>query len=144
MKPWLNRYTAFLGVCASIASVYGVLFALGITCPIKHLTGISCPGCGMSRAVWALLRLDFAAAAYYHPLCFALPLVAAGLICSYIRKHLHLFQILLWGFVCAMIVVYLWRLLFTESPIVVAAPQDGWIFRTAREGIRTILPHGFE
>ena len=139
MKSRLNRYTAFLGVCAVIVSVYGVLFALGITCPIKYLLGISCPGCGMSRAVWALLRLDFAAAAYYHPLCFALPFVAAGLIYTYIRKQTRLFQILLWGFVGVMIVVYLGRLFFTESRVVVAVPQDGWIFRTARKVIHAIL-----
>ena len=40
----------------------------GIGCPIRWFTGISCPGCGMSRAFISLLRLDFAAAFRYHPM----------------------------------------------------------------------------
>lgn len=30
-----------------------------ITCPLKSLTGIDCPGCGMQRSFIALLRGDF-------------------------------------------------------------------------------------
>ena len=144
MKLWLSQHKAIFAICAAVVFVYGVLFALGITCPIKYLTGFSCPGCGMSRASWAMLRLDFSAAAYYHPLCFALPPVALGLIYTYAHKHTRMFQILLWGFVGAMIVVYLWRLFFTESTVVVAVPQDGWIFRSVREVIRAILVPCFE
>ena len=33
----------------------------GIPCPIHALTGLYCPGCGVSRFCMALLRLDFAA-----------------------------------------------------------------------------------
>jgi hypothetical protein len=41
-------------------------------CPFKMLTGFPCPGCGMTRACWCLLKLDFAGAFYYHPLSFLL------------------------------------------------------------------------
>ena len=44
----------------------------GIGCPIRWFTGISCPGCGMSRAFISLLRLDFAAAFRYHPMIYPL------------------------------------------------------------------------
>ena len=50
--------------------VYGVLTILGIGCPIKYLTGISCAGCGMTRAWRCVLKLDFARAFSYHPLLF--------------------------------------------------------------------------
>ena len=46
----------------------------GIGCPIRWFTGISCPGCGMSRAFISLLRLDFAAAFRYHPMIYPLPI----------------------------------------------------------------------
>jgi hypothetical protein len=41
-------------------------------CPFKLLTGFPCPGCGMTRACWCLLKLDFAGAFYFHPLSFLL------------------------------------------------------------------------
>ena len=45
----------------------------GIGCPIKFLTGISCPGCGMTRAWLSALKLDFAQALAYHPLYWTVP-----------------------------------------------------------------------
>lgn len=45
------------------------------TCILKLLIGYPCPGCGMTRAVFSLFRLDFAQAFYYHPLVFLLPVV---------------------------------------------------------------------
>lgn len=39
----------------------GTAFA-GVGCPVKHLTGLDCPGCGSTRALGALTRLDVGAA----------------------------------------------------------------------------------
>ena len=47
-----------------------------IGCPIRYVTGIPCPGCGITRAVLALLRLDFTEAFHFHPLVFLLPVLA--------------------------------------------------------------------
>lgn len=41
---------------------------MGIGCIFKWLFGISCPACGMTRAVISFLELDIKAALYYHPL----------------------------------------------------------------------------
>jgi len=35
---------------------------LGVGCPVAHFTGLDCPGCGSTRSVGALVRLDPAAA----------------------------------------------------------------------------------
>ena len=37
-------------------------------CPYSYIFGISCPGCGMTRAFYSILKLDFEGAFYYHPL----------------------------------------------------------------------------
>ena len=52
---------------------YGIMQYMGITCPIKYITGISCAGCGMTRAWIALLHFDINTAFMYHPLFFFLP-----------------------------------------------------------------------
>ena len=47
---------------------------IGLSCLFYQITGLQCPGCGNSRAVLSLLRLDFAAALSYNllfPLEFA-------------------------------------------------------------------------
>ena len=45
-----------------------VLRAFNATCIIRSLLHIPCPACGMTRAIWCALRLDFSQAFAYHPL----------------------------------------------------------------------------
>lgn len=58
-------------------------------CPFSFFLGISCPGCGMTRAFLSLLQFDFAQAFYYHPL---FPLVIA-LVLLYCLYRLHLISL---------------------------------------------------
>ena len=66
-------------------AVFIALFALcllalnisGIHCPVRYITGFPCPGCGTTRALFALCRLDFGAVLYYNP---AAPFIAALLL----------------------------------------------------------------
>ena len=60
-------------LCAAAAACI-LLFGGGL-CVFRLVTGIPCPGCGMTRAVLALLCGDVPAALAYHPLVFTLPLV---------------------------------------------------------------------
>lgn len=46
-----------------------------LPCPVRQLTGLICPGCGMGRAWLAFLRLDPGAAFFYHPMFWAVPVV---------------------------------------------------------------------
>ncbi|WP_373689128.1 DUF2752 domain-containing protein [Clostridium sp. YIM B02551] len=55
-----------------VTLLYAILRVVGIGCPIKFLTGISCAGCGMTRAWIRVIHLDFKGAFYYHPLFFYL------------------------------------------------------------------------
>ena len=84
-------------ICAATAVVvlYTAMESIGITCPIKFITGISCAGCGMSRAWMAFLQLDIAKAFAYHPLFWLVPIAVIVLLCKSkinikIYKKLHL------------------------------------------------------
>ena len=69
-KP--NRVLRLLLIHLGAAALLAVwLWLTG--CPIYRLTGIPCPGCGMTRALFRLLSLDFAGAWYYHPRVFVIP-----------------------------------------------------------------------
>ena len=72
-------------ICAVTAVVvlYTAMESIGITCPIKFITGISCAGCGMSRAWMAFLHLDIAKAFAYHPLFWLVPIAVIVLLCKY-------------------------------------------------------------
>lgn len=45
-----------------------VYFLFGTICPIKGITGIPCPGCGMTRALGLLLTGHFALSFQMHPM----------------------------------------------------------------------------
>lgn len=112
---------------AGIALFYVALETLGVTCPIKYFTGISCAGCGMSRAWLALLRLDLPAAFAYHPLVLA-PLVAALLLLFQKRLPRRVFSVGLWSCGLLFVVVYFIRLAL-PGDVVVFAPKTGAVWR---------------
>ena len=77
---------------------------IGIPCLFYTVTGLKCPGCGISRMLLSLLRLDFRAAFHYNPfLLLTSPILVFLLIESDLqylrneRKKTLLGQILLWG-----------------------------------------------
>ena len=131
-----KRIEAAAAVCAA-AAVYGVMLAAGITCPIKFVTGISCAGCGMTRAWLAVLRLDFRQAFYYHPLFWMVPAAAAVYLLRG-RMSGRLYRTLMYGMAAAMIAVYLYRMLLGDGDIVVFRLEENILFRVFRS-IRKVL-----
>lgn len=68
----------------AIIAVSGIIYLcvvkflkIGIPCNLRRLTGLLCPGCGMTRAVFSILRLDFAKAFSYNALSLTLVPLAA-------------------------------------------------------------------
>ena len=117
-----------LRAVAAIALFYLFIEALGVTCPIRFLTGISCAGCGMSRAWMSLLRLDIPAAFSYHPL-FWLPIPGAAVLLLRRKLSDRLFKGCLGAACVLFITVYLFRLFSPEDQIVVFQPSQGLIAR---------------
>lgn len=75
------RAAALLCSCARtfalVAACALVLWLLDVGCVVRFVTGVPCPGCGMTRAWLALLRGDLAAALAYHPMFWSFPLAVA-------------------------------------------------------------------
>ncbi len=133
----LRKYKEVIYAISAVAALYAAFALLGIGCPIKYLTGISCAGCGMTRAWAAALRLDFAAAASFHPLWWSIPPAALIFITKrHIRKNM--LNIFLCLFINAFVIVYLYRMLAGGQDIVVCNPQDGLIWRIIRSAADTI------
>jgi hypothetical protein len=61
---------------SSIGAATILIFVFG--CPFRLITGIPCPGCGMTHAFLAAFRGDFADAFRWHPLFPLVMLMMAG------------------------------------------------------------------
>lgn len=88
-----------------------------IGCPIKYITGISCAGCGMTRACFSALRLDFSRAFYYHPLFWMVPVIGA-IVLNQKKIPDKLYKAGMALLVLSFLVVYIIRLLDVENEIV--------------------------
>lgn len=64
-----------LTVTGAMLAYVGIVYLLPFTCPILALTGIPCPGCGLTRAWLAALGGRFAEAFAFHPLFWAVPVL---------------------------------------------------------------------
>lgn len=136
-----HRQTVILW--AAIALLYGVLFSLGISCPIKYTLGVSCPGCGMTRACFHALCLDFKAAFYFHPLWVLLPPFGLAFLLLRHRQGQMPFRIIVAFAAALMLAVWLWRMLTGVSgSVVVFEPQNGLIGRCVR-AVFGVIPKWF-
>lgn len=127
------RDRRFAIVILATAALFLSLFAAGIPfwpCPFLHITGIPCPGCGLTRAIYFLLHGDVRASLTYHAYApvFLLGLIivaSAGLLPENARQRWldkliaieqrsGIIQILLVG----LIVYWLARLVFLNSAFV--------------------------
>ena len=73
-RPFRQRILRASIYAAAMAALGGILWSGVIRCPLATLTHHPCPGCGSTRAVRAVLSLDFAAALRFNP---AAPIIAA-------------------------------------------------------------------
>lgn len=96
-------------------------------CPFRFLFGISCPGCGMTRAIISIFKLDFISALYYNAFVFVLPFpVIAFLMQSKIGiKH---FYTITFAFTIGLFIYYLWRI-STPNEIVYIRIYQGSVYK---------------
>ena len=124
----MKKYREALTAIAGIVLIYIVFYIVGVGCPIKFLTGISCAGCGMTRAFIALLHLDVASAFHYHPL-FPLVPVAGAIVLFRKRIPDNFYRISLFTITGVFLIIYLLRLFDAADNVVVFDPKSGFIYR---------------
>lgn len=73
----LIKISAVLIIAGCVYLAFISLTGFGIPCVFNLVTGLDCPGCGVTRLVFALVRFDFKAAFEYNPVTFCfIPLFA--------------------------------------------------------------------
>ena len=100
MRPLPSRWLAIGGVAAVAAghAAASVFFAqqnpyetqIGMPCPILSLTGLQCPGCGSTRALYSLLHGDPVKAFSMNPLllaCYASGTLLVGMTVAESRRR---------------------------------------------------------
>ena len=107
--------------------LYMLLGHFGITCPIRYFTGVSCAGCGMTRAWISVIHGNLHDAMYYHPLFWLVPLGILWYALSDIIPP-RLYRIVGCIMIAAFLAVYLIRLILPDE-IVVFKPADGLVLR---------------
>lgn len=95
-----------------LLGAWAVYCQMGLPCPVTVLTGLFCPACGSTRAVFALLRGDWRQYFYYQPL--AVPLMLAVLLCMHLsvmeKAAKKIAWVLIGGVLLSNTVLYIFRL----------------------------------
>ncbi len=81
----IKRDAILLGI-GILYYIFIRLTGFAVPCVFRKITGLLCPGCGLTRAVLSCVRLDFARAfAYNQYVCIVLPVLAYLILrCDYI------------------------------------------------------------
>ena len=76
----LKKVSVKIAVAILTGLLYFVVISIlgyGIPCIFRTITGLQCPGCGVSRMLSSMIKLNFKDAFDYHPVLFvSLPFLA--------------------------------------------------------------------
>src|SRR5260370_2724385 len=77
-----EHITMFSASAAAIGAIYPTIMAHtgghGLPCPLRTLTGVPCPFCGLTTATVAMTHGEWATAAKTSPLAFLVAILAVG------------------------------------------------------------------
>lgn len=82
------------------------------SCPFVMVTGLPCPGCGLSRAGFCLLQGEFADAWYLNPFIYGIAFLAAAFVIRryVLQKEVRSLQKWLILLLAGMLVFYIYRM----------------------------------
>ncbi|ROR28182.1 uncharacterized protein DUF2752 [Mobilisporobacter senegalensis] len=105
-----------------------IIYFTGYGCPFRFFLGLSCPGCGMTRAWVQVLHLHFADAFYFHPLYFLVPIM--GIIWLFEDKINPKWNKFFWIIIALLfIVVYFIRFQNSDQDIVTFNFMESFLYK---------------
>lgn len=114
MNKHLRNFIPFVIISLLYMSVV-FIFALQFDRPLEHLclvkniTGIPCPGCGLTRSFLSLLSGHLSKAFFYHPLFFTIPFILIIIIflnVGFEPMYRKLYERLLYGMIFLFFLTY--------------------------------------
>ena len=118
MREIAVKYAVILGI-AAVYLAFVLWTGSGIPCLFYEMTGLKCPGCGITRMLTSLLHLDVVSAFWHNPFLFVTgPFLIAYLAASEIRyiregsRRMGKWEILLWVMLVLLIVYGVLRNIF--------------------------------
>ena len=128
MKEFLKKHSSLIQAILFVVVGVTVFFVFKLPCPSQYLFGVSCPGCGITRAFLAVFSGDIALAFKMHPFWIALiPCVVVGFILHFTKKE-KAFYIFTVSALVVYIGVWIVRLILGDS-VVAFNLESGAIYR---------------
>lgn len=124
-KISFTKIKNLLFMAVGVVVLYHVYSYIG--CPFRYLFGFSCAGCGMTRALRAILASDFALALEMNPMIYLSSIVAAV---YFLRKKIpkKALDILTYIGIATAVIIYLIRL-FSDNEVVYIDFSTGIIYK---------------
>ncbi|MBR3249075.1 MAG: DUF2752 domain-containing protein [Clostridia bacterium] len=97
-------------ILIAIASVFAIAifkYKIGIPCIFNKITGFYCAGCGITRAIYSLIKLDFYQAFRYNMLVIILlPFGLVYLVYKYLLKGKKEIPNIIWYFLVGLSILF--------------------------------------
>ena len=104
----LRKKLIFTGVYIAIVAVWFLSDWAG--CIFQVAFGIPCPGCGMTRAILAAVRLDFCAAFSFHPMFWSIPVLYLYFLADNGLFRNKVDKFVLWGIGAGFFAWWIWKI----------------------------------
>lgn len=134
------REIALLFAILLLYVILSSLFAIG--CPIKFVTGLSCPGCGLTRAWLSLFALGPAAAFALHPLFWSVPFIVILAVMYQNDVFKGRSKKVAFGIIVTFIVLYIvvWIVRLAIEPDLILIGPGSWPDESVRDVVNWRIP----
>lgn len=119
LKSTLIKYGIILGIALAYL-IFVLCTNIGIPCVFHLITKLKCPGCGISRMLMSIVRLDFVSAFWHNPLLFVTgPLIIAYIVASEVKfvkygnRDMGKWQIFIWVELVLLLAYWVLRNIFS-------------------------------